>query len=941
MAKIYISSTFKDLQPQRQAALHALQELRHDVRGMESYVASGHRPVSVCLRDVEWCDFYVGIFAWRYGYVPEDDNPQRLSITELEYRRALAQGKECLIFLLNEQTPWVREWDDSVTKENGAGAQIERLRKDLQARHTVSRFSTTDELGRLVNASVELALRQRLAADLERERSERADESARQCRGDGRRVVGARTPDAGALFRGRTEQRQELSRLIAEGGNRIISVLGRAGIGKTALVARVLAEIEQGRWPHQTDAGAVDGFIYLSSRSASLSLESIFQSCALMLGGERKTQLIQTWQDTGLSTEQKVDQLLQALEGGLYVIFMDHIDLLLDEHLQITDPQLAAFFQQALATERASRLVVTCREPVTMAPALMRFDRQIVLGEGLPLAEGCAFLRDLDANNSLGFRELDDETLGRAVTALHGIPRALELLVTLRQRNLLGSLDEMLQGFYASEDVLNELIRESFRTLDDSETLVMHALAVLGRPVKRHEVEFLIAPFAPGLAVDTILTALIQSRMIRFERGAGMFSLDEIERDYCFGQLAREGGGRRVELERRAAAYYRTLRVAPERWRSQVDFEPHLAECEHLVRAGDHPEAAEVLAVMDLEFLALTGEIDRVRAIQAALEDKVSDPRVRAIFLLGLGQMQCFLGPLEEALTHLTSARGQAAALGDAELERRATGCMGEAERRLGHLDQAIEHLGQACAIYETDEVALRDRFPLVLSLAYSYRSESARAIWWGERIRQLAARFGQLESQEGYAEDALALACIVASDYAGAIAHAKRAIACYQGLQANDPIAYVLNVWGLALMGNGAIDEAIARFAEAREDAHRHAILRAEGIAAFNQAQALLLRGRPAEAAEAARAAGAVLGKIGAGEAAAAAALERGIQAAADGDVARELQALLEAMRASLTNSDLLSSPDLLATVENRARQANLPPLAEEAAALRRRLRQ
>ena len=218
MAKIYISSTFKDLQAQRLAAQQALQQLRHDVRGMESYVSSGRRPVSVCLRDVDWCDFYVGIFAWRYGYIPADDNPERLSITELEYRRALAQGKECLIFLLDERTPWVREWDDKVTSENDAGRQIDRLRQDLATRHTVSRFSNEDELGRLVNASVELAIRDRLAADLERERLERADESVRQSRSEGLRVVGTRAPDAGDLFRDRTEQRRELSRLIAEGG---------------------------------------------------------------------------------------------------------------------------------------------------------------------------------------------------------------------------------------------------------------------------------------------------------------------------------------------------------------------------------------------------------------------------------------------------------------------------------------------------------------------------------------------------------------------------------------------------------------------------------------------------------------------------------------------------------------------------------------------------
>jgi hypothetical protein len=93
MANVYISSTFEDLKSYREAAWRALQELRHNVRAMEAYVASDQRPVDKCLADVEWCDFYVGIFAWRCGFVPPDDNPEQRSITELEYRRAVFRRK--------------------------------------------------------------------------------------------------------------------------------------------------------------------------------------------------------------------------------------------------------------------------------------------------------------------------------------------------------------------------------------------------------------------------------------------------------------------------------------------------------------------------------------------------------------------------------------------------------------------------------------------------------------------------------------------------------------------------------------------------------------------------------------------------------------------------------------------------------------------------------
>ncbi len=37
---------------------------------MEDYVATDQRPTEKCLADVAASDLYIGIFAWRYGYIP-------------------------------------------------------------------------------------------------------------------------------------------------------------------------------------------------------------------------------------------------------------------------------------------------------------------------------------------------------------------------------------------------------------------------------------------------------------------------------------------------------------------------------------------------------------------------------------------------------------------------------------------------------------------------------------------------------------------------------------------------------------------------------------------------------------------------------------------------------------------------------------------------------
>jgi len=155
ITSVYISSTFEDLKPYRSAVASYLRKLGKQVIGMEDYVASDTRPLAKCLEDVANADVYVGIFAHRYGYIPvERDNPNSLSITELEYRQAVKCGKRTLIFLLSEQTPWLRNYMDEVTGEADSGKRIKILRAELSKDKLLSFFSSELELAGLVNAAV-------------------------------------------------------------------------------------------------------------------------------------------------------------------------------------------------------------------------------------------------------------------------------------------------------------------------------------------------------------------------------------------------------------------------------------------------------------------------------------------------------------------------------------------------------------------------------------------------------------------------------------------------------------------------------------------------------------------------------------------------------------------------------------------------------------------
>ena len=146
----YVSSTFEDLQECRAQVRLALSRLGVVDVAMEYYVAESERPLDRCLRDVAECDLYLGVFAWRYGYIPPGKGQ---SITELEYRAAVANGKPTLIFVLKEEASWPRILMDK------DATRIESLREELCRDLVCSFFSSPAELAALVAAAVHNQLR--------------------------------------------------------------------------------------------------------------------------------------------------------------------------------------------------------------------------------------------------------------------------------------------------------------------------------------------------------------------------------------------------------------------------------------------------------------------------------------------------------------------------------------------------------------------------------------------------------------------------------------------------------------------------------------------------------------------------------------------------------------------------------------------------------------
>ena len=99
---VMISSTARDLPEHRKEAMDACLRQGMFPTMMEHLPASDDEAISASLEMVDRADIYVGIFAHRYGYVPAG---HAISVTEMEYNRAVERKIPRLIFVMDKDHP--------------------------------------------------------------------------------------------------------------------------------------------------------------------------------------------------------------------------------------------------------------------------------------------------------------------------------------------------------------------------------------------------------------------------------------------------------------------------------------------------------------------------------------------------------------------------------------------------------------------------------------------------------------------------------------------------------------------------------------------------------------------------------------------------------------------------------------------------------------------
>ena len=260
--KIYLSSTYEDLKDHRRTVFDKLRQSGYQVIAMEDYVARDERPVEACLSDVAASDVYIGIFGLRYGYVPDEGNPDGLSITELEFRQADSQDTtQCLTFLLNEEDALPPgEYIDALSGENQRGARIKGLREQLKKRKMVSLFSYSNpyELASQVQTAVAQYLQEHGDDHPSAETSSSIPSWDVAKNGPPYPGLLHFTRTYTPVFFGRElEVREVLDRLYTPEG-RFLIVSGDSGTGKSSVVdAGVLPQLEKTGLPNDQSCTCV------------------------------------------------------------------------------------------------------------------------------------------------------------------------------------------------------------------------------------------------------------------------------------------------------------------------------------------------------------------------------------------------------------------------------------------------------------------------------------------------------------------------------------------------------------------------------------------------------------------------------------------------------------------------------------------------------------
>jgi len=723
------------------------------------------------------------------------------------------------LYTMNEQLKdALRDLDASETDKKRIDDEIANLRQQIEALQIIIKNPQ----------AAQERTQKNIDRGLERERQPEAPVASKQQT----RFINRPPLIAPNYFQDRHVETGLIGDFLRSENMRLMTVRGRGGVGKTAMVCRLLRSLEGGQLPDDGGELPLDGIVYLSARSGHpVNFPNLFYDLCKLVPETEANYLDQLYKDPKQSVKAQMEALLAEFPSGRIVVLLDNFEDVVDAETQmIKEAELDEALRAMLeAPPHGVKFILTTRvAPQALLNVEPGLQDSVPLDEGLksPYAENV--LKAMDATGTLGLNA-PNAPLAEAQEATRGFPRALEAVVgilrTDRSTDLRGLLTELRQLGSRAENVVRDLVGEAFNRLDPLAQEVMQALAVYGAPVPAVAVDYLLQPYRVGIDSSKILVRLVNMQFVRGE--AGRYYLHQVDRDYALSRLLEgEPDDRdkepppltRYALRHRAAEYFKETRKPRESWKTLEDLAPQLAEFDLRLAGEDYDDAANVLIEIDSNYLSLWGHYHLLVVRYEQLRGKLKDQYLEWTASSGLGNAYTRIGQFEEGLRCVEHGRELARRQKDKQLEASSLTTKGWIYADMGDQAKAIEFTTEALRMYEEmrdkqGEGAARGN----LASNFSDLGRSADAI---EQYEKAIALHYEVGNREGASRDTYNLAAEYAglgkTDKARRLAEDSRDMARTDGYKLIESAATAL--LGSLLEREGRVQESVKAYEEACE---------------------------------------------------------------------------------------------------------------------------
>jgi SAM-dependent methyltransferase len=148
--KIFVSSTYDDLQAHRELVRSVISDYELTFLGMEKFGAAPYPPLKVCLDEIEKCDAVICMLGTRYGHKPDGGS---LSYTHHEIERAQLLDRPILAYVVSPEFPVLPKYVE-VGPDRVA---LDELKARILNQYQCSFFTTPENLARRV--SIDLTMK--------------------------------------------------------------------------------------------------------------------------------------------------------------------------------------------------------------------------------------------------------------------------------------------------------------------------------------------------------------------------------------------------------------------------------------------------------------------------------------------------------------------------------------------------------------------------------------------------------------------------------------------------------------------------------------------------------------------------------------------------------------------------------------------------------------